>query len=89
MKQEPIETYLRRRLTEFTGQHVRIARETGVPQSTISRIHQSTCSPRLETVQPLLDWFAKQDKPSARRVPNASRRLKAGRAGRSAATALG
>lgn len=89
MKKETIENYLRRRLTEFTGQHNRIARESGVPQSTISRFHQGGGSPRLETVQPLMDWFAKEDKASTRRVPNAGGLVKTGRANRRAAAAFG
>lgn len=61
MKKEPIHDYVRRRLREFVGHHIRIARETGVPQSSISRIHQGASSPTLASVQPLIDWFDKQD----------------------------
>ena len=35
---ETIHEYLLRRLSELYGQHNRIAAETGVPQSTLSRI---------------------------------------------------
>jgi predicted transcriptional regulator len=87
MKKEPIYTYLRRRLSELAGQHNRIAKESGVPQATVSRIHAGLCSPRLDTVQPLLDWFEKHDKrASALRIPNTRSGLKARRA-RGAATA--
>lgn len=61
MKKEPIHDYVRRRLREFAGHHNRIARETGVPQSSISRMHQGGASPTLASVQPLIDWFDKQD----------------------------
>ncbi len=89
MNKEPIYDYLRRRLSDLAGQHNRIAKESGVPQATVSRIHAGLCSPRLDTVQPLLDWFEKQDKrASALRIPNARRGLKARRANRSAAPAL-
>lgn len=69
---EPIYTYLRRRLEETVGQHSKIARETGVPQGTISRIHVGGCDPRIGTVQPLLDWFERHDRIQAavRRVMN-------------------
>lgn len=90
MKKEPIYEYLRRRLSEMAGHHNRIAKESGVPQATVSRIHAGQCSPRLDTVQPLLDWFEKHDKrSSALRIPNARRGLKASRADGAAAAALG
>lgn len=66
-KKEPPSAYLRRRLAEFEGQHNRIAVESGVPQSTVSRIHLGQCSPRLETVEPLLAWFDKEDAKGARK----------------------
>ncbi len=72
MKKEPIYDYLRRRLSELKGHHVRIARETGVPQTTVSRINQGLCSPTLASVQPLLDWFDRHDKGPAKR-PSTSR----------------
>ena len=59
--QESIHEYLLRRLAELRGQHARIAAETGVPQSTLSRIQAGQGSPRLESVQPLLDWIASYD----------------------------
>ena len=58
---ETIHEYLLRRLSELYGQHARIAAETGVPQSTLSRIQSGKGSPRLESVQPLLDWIAAHD----------------------------
>lgn len=80
MRREPIADYLRRRLAEQEGNHSRIADETGVSQSTVSRIYLGVCDPTLKTVQPLLDWFHGQDqlragrrrgRPSARGIPNA------------------
>lgn len=56
-----IQEYVRKRLDEVVGQHHRISRESGVPQATVSRIHTGVVSPRLSTVQPILDWFAKED----------------------------
>jgi len=89
MKKEPISSYLRRRLQELAGHHNRIAKESGVPQATVSRIHAGLCSPRLDTVQPLLDWFEKHDKrPSALRITNTRGGLKAGRARSTAAPAV-
>lgn len=90
MKKEPIYDHIRRRLSELAGQHNRIAKESGVPQATVSRIHTGQCSPRLDTVQALLDWFEKHDKrSSALRIPNARGGLKARRARTATATALG
>lgn len=75
MKKEPIYEYLRRRLSEHAGQHNRIARESGVPQATVSRLHAGQSQPRIYTVQALLDWFDRHDRQSARRIANAGRRL--------------
>ena len=89
MKKETINDYLIRRLTEFKGHHHRIAREAGIAQATVSRIFLGQASPSLKTAQPLLDWFEAHDSgKSAARVPNTRRRLQAGRANRSAPTAL-
>lgn len=95
-KKEPIYTYLRRRLDELKGQHNRIAIESGVPQSTVNRIHLGQGDPRLGTAQPLLDWFAQYDAKKARkpgsavRVPNAKRGVGPGRpASRGATASLG
>lgn len=65
MKKEPIYDYLRRRLADLKGLHNRIAIETSVSQSTVSRIHLGQCSPSLDVVQPLLDWFERYDKSTA------------------------
>lgn len=65
-KKESIHEFLKRRLTELHGQHNRISRETGVPQSTINRIYLEDSSPRLQSVQPLLDWLEAYDKRAAR-----------------------
>lgn len=67
MKKESLSEYLRRRLSEVVGDHNRISRETGVSQSTVSRIHLGQASPRLGTIEPLLAWFEAQDKAKARR----------------------
>lgn len=83
MKNESIYEFLRRKLAEYEGHHSRIAEETGVSQSTVSRVHLGISDPTLMgTVQPLLDWFRGQDqlragrrrrrgRPSARSVPDA------------------
>lgn len=89
MNKEPIKTHLRRRLSELVGHHNRIAKESGVSQATVSRIHAGLCSPRLDTLQLLLDWFEKHDKrPSALRLTHTGGGLKARRAHRDAAPAL-
>lgn len=78
-KKESIHDALRRRLRELLGQHNRISRETGVPQSTINRIYLGEASPRLDSVQPLIDWFDSYDAECARsrsaRRPNAGNRV--------------
>ncbi|HEX4843166.1 MAG TPA: hypothetical protein VFV57_05805 [Limnobacter sp.] len=60
---EPIKTYLLRKLDESFGHHTEISRQTGVPQSNISRLYHNRdkADPRLSTVQPLLDYFKAQD----------------------------
>lgn len=94
-KKEPINTYLRRRLGELKGQHNRIARESGVPQSTVNRIHLGLSDPRLGTAQPLLDWFERHDAKEARkrgsavRVADAKRGVRRAPANRGAAAPLG
>lgn len=72
-KKEPIIDYLRRRLAGAIGMHNTIAKESGVPQSTVNRIHLGEVSPRLDSVQPLLDWFEAFDRKSARRRGSAPR----------------
>lgn len=85
---EPIHAYLIRRLRENVGAHQRISAETGIPQSTISGIFSTTGrSPRLSTVQPLLDWFEKHDRVTGK--PKRRAGVKAGRPDVSAASELG
>lgn len=92
-KKEPISDYLRRCLAASRGQHNRISKETGVPQSTIARINSGDCSPRISTVQPLIDWFEKNGLKSQPKKRSAVRLADAKggavkRATRSAAPAL-
>lgn len=68
-KKETIHQYLQRRLGESIGMHNRIAKESGVPQSTVNRIYKTDESPRLSTAQPLLDWFEKFDRKQQRPAP--------------------
>jgi transcriptional regulator with XRE-family HTH domain len=63
---EPRHLYLRRRLAETTGLHLQISRETGVAQSTVSRIFRGNV-PRLDTADKLLDWFERFDRSSIRK----------------------
>lgn len=69
---ETIHDYLRRRLSALRGQHSAIAADTGVPQSTISRIVLGDSSPRLVAVQPLLDWLESHDKAQRAPIPTTS-----------------
>lgn len=84
---EPIYDFLRRRLAESNGLHNRIAIETGVSQSTVSRIHHGQCSPTLDVVQPLLDWFDQYDRQSSARVGVRAKRIGIRRAADRAAAA--
>ena len=59
MKTKPHYDQLREHLNKSVGEHNRIAKETGVSQATISRIHLGQACPTLHKAQPLLDWFAK------------------------------
>lgn len=52
--------YLRRRLKETVGQHNQIAEKSGVPQSTISRIHLGA-TPRLDTAIKLVEELKKME----------------------------
>lgn len=72
-KKEPTSAYLRRRLDELKGRHIQISEESGVPQSTVSRIYQGKGSPRLETVEPLLAWFDRYDASAVRRSRSGQR----------------
>ncbi len=76
-KKEPIIEYLRRRLAGALGMHNTIAQEAGVPQSTVNRIYLGRVSPRLDSVQPLLDWFEAHDL-KASKISGSARRPKAG-----------
>jgi predicted transcriptional regulator len=62
MPKESISQYLLRRLDTSAGQHTRIAKESGISQASISRIYRREASPRLETVDRLLDWFERYDR---------------------------
>ena len=71
---ETITAYLRRRLLDTVGWHSQIAKECGIPQSTLSRFFvDPSCSPRLATVEPLLDWFARYDKATKRKLRSAKK----------------
>jgi predicted transcriptional regulator len=60
MRQENDLTYLRRRLKETIGQHNSIAERSGVPQSTISRLHLGA-TPRLDTAIKLIEVLKKME----------------------------
>lgn len=78
-KQTPIYDQVRALLARYERRHLEISRQTGVPQSSISRLHRGQSMPTLATVQPLLDWFAAQDAATARKRPPPAKRLRAGR----------
>ena len=71
MKKEPILDYIRRRLAETKGRHNQIAKASGVPQSTISRVYKG-CNPRVETAQRLADYFERQERRSRRINPSSA-----------------
>jgi len=73
--------YLLRRLDEAKGLHNQIAKETGVGQSTLSRIFLRQAVPLLTTAGPLLDWFDAYDRKQ--------RRLKKGQPGSASAVLPG
>lgn len=52
--------YLRRRLKETFGQHNKIAEKSGVPQSTISRLHLGA-TPRLDTAIKLIEVLKRME----------------------------
>lgn len=60
---EPILSYVRRRLEEFRGQWPRIHRESNVPYDSIAKLARGERpNPELTTtIQPLVDWFATED----------------------------
>ena len=61
MEQETDLDYIRRRLRETAGQHQRIALDAGVPQTTVSRIHNGAM-PRLDTAQKLRDYLKRLER---------------------------
>lgn len=67
---ESIINYLTRKIsTGYKRKQLALSRETGVPQSTISRIGRGEVkNPTLDTVQPLLDYMLANDHKSARKV---------------------
>jgi transcriptional regulator with XRE-family HTH domain len=62
MTQENLTQYLRRRLSEMVGQHNRIAKEAGIPQTSVSRIYAgTTTNPTVKNIELLLNWFRQHD----------------------------
>lgn len=61
MKRENELQYLRRRLAETVGLHNLIAKQTGVPQATVCRIHGGAV-PRLDTAVKLLGYLRKLER---------------------------
>lgn len=68
MKNETLTQTIQRRLKDFVGHHARIASESGVPQTTLSRIYTGTSSPTIRTIEPLMAWFKKHDAKEARKA---------------------
>lgn len=60
---EPIITFVRRRLDETRGTWVTIAQDSGVPYHTLTKIAQGKTEPRIGTVQLLLDYFKRVANP--------------------------
>ena len=71
MATEPICDYLKRRLREAgAAQFDEIAAATNVTPSFIRKfVYGSRENPRVQTIQPLLDYFAKQDAKRRRAAP--------------------
>lgn len=88
MTKKTIYQQLRDHLAASVGDHNRIAKETGIAQATISRIHLGKACPTLHKAQPLLDYFDRNKRPkktsSAVGLANARGR-KPATAGRTAA----
>jgi predicted transcriptional regulator len=61
MKRENELEYLRRRLDETVGMHSLIAKASGVPQMTVSRIYNGA-DPRLSTAVKLLGYLRKLER---------------------------
>lgn len=60
--EEPILTFVRRRLEESRGYWPQISTATGVPYFTITNIAQGKVEdPRVSTVQKLVDYFRTRD----------------------------
>lgn len=62
MTKETTTQYLARRLGEMKGLHSKISRDTGIPQTTISRIARGKGSPRSDTADRLKAWIDEADK---------------------------
>lgn len=56
-RDEPLLTELLRLLDEATGLHSRLAKETGVPQTVVSRTYQRKGEPRLTSADSMLTWL--------------------------------
>ena len=57
---ESLLTYVLRNLEAMKGRHKEIAKESGVPYSTVSKIYQGiTPNPGVNSVQALADYFRK------------------------------
>ena len=67
--------YMRRRLKETERQHQKIAKASGVPQATISRIYNGAI-PRLDTAIKLIAYLKKTERKSA--VTGCGARLRKG-----------
>ena len=78
--------YVRRRLAETVGLHNQIAKESGIPQTTVSRIYQGAI-PRMDTAEKLRDYLKRLE----RKALAVERRgaVRRARAQRLAAPALG
>ena len=65
MKRENELQYLRRRLAETVGLHHLIAKNAGVPQGTVSRIHRGA-DPRMSTAVKLLAYLRQLERTGSR-----------------------
>ena len=78
MKRENELQYLRRRLAETVGLHHLIAKNAGVPQGTVSRIHRGA-DPRMSTAVKLLAYLRQLERSGSRiAVYRAPRRVDGG-----------
>jgi transcriptional regulator with XRE-family HTH domain len=76
MKKETVAAHLLRRLDASTGQHQKIAKESGVSQATMSRIYMRKCSPSVNIADRIFGWFEAEDmknRKSASRISNTQR----------------